>query len=190
MKPRIENLEQALDWAKRANEVCSTKVRVDLQDEFARSDVKIMEDIIRQAIGKDGRRLLLFGVYKVMGDHWLEQYLRIWSVQMANRHLEKEAEILDKRHDDLFNKEKALKIREDAFKDLRKPIYKKFRTMKDEIDKLEKKAEREKAFCHHQGEVISELRTTVRDLEFELTKLKEVRLFIRMLNDVIKLENM
>ena len=123
----IEDYSQMLDWAERANLCVDLKTRVDLQDEFGRSNANLMKEIFLKAIDKDSRRIILFGVYKIMGDQWLEEYIRIWTQYKAESFREK---VLA----DLEERERRLEIRQQIFENAKKPIYKKIRSLMHQFE--------------------------------------------------------
>jgi len=156
----IESYADLLSWAERANMSCTTGQRVILQDEFARVEVKLMEKLILQAIDKDHRRLILFGIYKIQGDTWLETYLRLWSKQIvakqAAKQADKENEVLEQEWEKINRERNAVWTREVALQEHRKPIHKKIRSLRDRIRDLEaanlRSKENEK-YWQHQAQI-------------------------------------
>lgn len=128
----ITTFDEMLDWAKRANESCSTKVRCDLQDEFGRSKSSDIDRILGEAVTKDTKRLIIFGLYKVMGDSWLETALSIWGKAIVEKHRKKLEDEINVYWGNLMIQERKLIDREKALRECRKPIYKMIKTLKDQ----------------------------------------------------------
>jgi hypothetical protein len=116
---------------------------------------------------------------------------------MANRQLEKDIVLVDQREAELDKKEKinletyllnekALRIRETALQQHRKPIHKKIATLNQYLHDQTVMTKNYKDLSKRQGETISELRTSVRDLRYELSTLKEVQVFINMLSEILE----
>jgi len=90
MTKKIENITDFLQWAKQVNLCFSSKGMPDLQDEFARTDRKVLQDIFIGAEQND-RRLLLFGIYKAMSDDVFFDYIN----HVVNNKVNKIAEQLE-----------------------------------------------------------------------------------------------
>lgn len=163
----IEDYSQLLDWAERANTCINLKARVDMQDEFGRSNAKLMEQLFLKAVEKDHRRIILFGVYKIMGDQWLETYIRIWMQAKAE---DFRSRVLA----DLEEREQHLESQRQIFLDSQKPIFRKFRKMKNQIVAFENQVKQLKEESeYHQKKHIDAVRELINAKNIDLRTTKE-----------------
>lgn len=78
MQKVITTYDELLDWSKRANFNTNLKERVMLQDEFGRSNARVIEKLWEQSIDCSKRNLVCFALHKIMGDDYLTRYIDVW----------------------------------------------------------------------------------------------------------------
>ena len=136
---KIETYEQLLDWAKRANTPLTTKQRCDMQDEFMHTDLNTMKGFVEEACNhtdKYDRRNILFGIMKLLSDETLATYIGVWARTVYERQREIDEKDLIKRWNDLEEANRRLTIKKQIFEDSKKPIHKRIRALRKEIERL------------------------------------------------------
>jgi hypothetical protein len=139
----ITSLPDFVAWAKEVNFCApSTKRWCDLQDIYARS---VEKDLISWYVSKESendRRLLLFSVYKCMGEDPFMRFVNYYALQKAQEKIREWESVyneeLDSRHKDLRKLESEareklhnLEMRELSEPVWRKSAYKKIRALRE-----------------------------------------------------------
>jgi len=133
MMKTIETTEQLITWAKEVNNGVSLSRKCDLQDIIGHSNKETLKKLFIAANGS--RNLITCSFYNTMSYDFVEEMLLALAKHKAQALIDKESERL----------ETEWTKREERLEDGKKAIYKKIATLKNNIDKLESKLEREKA---------------------------------------------
>jgi hypothetical protein len=103
---RIENIADFLNWSHEANLCLDSHMKCDLQDTFARSDIKILKRLFIDNITE--KRILLFGIYKTMSDETFFDFVNAYARHEANRVIEEQQEDLEKQSQANWTKKQEL----------------------------------------------------------------------------------
>ena len=142
----ITNLVEFEAWAVRVNQAAAGgEFMCDLQDVFSRSEMTALKEIFWAAYEKGIARLLLFGIFKCMGDDKLLEFTKYLSRRLAEGYIVQEEARMDKKCEDRV---KALEVHQDEWK---KAAYKKIGGMKHMIDSLGRRidADNQKLSAYH-----------------------------------------
>jgi hypothetical protein len=152
----ITNLVEFEAWAVRVNQAAAGgEFMCDLQDVFARSEMTALKEIFWAAYDKGIARMLLFGIFKCMGDDKLLEFTKYLSRRLAEGYIVQEEARLDKKYEDrvkaLEEREKKVYEHDINFSDWKKAVYKKIGGMKHMIDSLGRRidADNEKLSAYH-----------------------------------------
>jgi len=120
----ITTYDELLDWSKRANFNTNLKERINLQDEFGRSEARVIEKLWEQSVGTGDRNLVCFALHKIMGDDYLARYIDVWIRTLMDK---KATE-----YDNAFNlRWKTLHIKEEDLEVAKKAVAKRVRQVRN-----------------------------------------------------------
>lgn len=141
MKKTIKTYDDLVDWAKRGN-FCRTddhKKICDLQDEYGTSNANELEEIIRYSIDKGDRSVIVFSIHKIMGDSYLERYVKIWGQQVARKQYDLDMVEIEAKMKAVNDFNNQVNKKFNTLHDCRKAIYKKIEQLNKRIALLDKK---------------------------------------------------
>jgi len=125
-------------WANRVNEAYGKEHLCDLQDVFARSEFDVLKTWFID--DEANRRLLLFAIYKCMGDDKFWEFVNCHVRHQANGKIEQWEREIDQRNiikmAGVLKREDEVGTREKVLEEGKRAIYRKIKTLKDANEQL------------------------------------------------------
>jgi len=153
----IETKEDFLKWANDCNKVLKPQEICDLQDVYGHSEVKTIKDLFVNDDSTDNR-MIAFAINKVMGWDALKEMINHLIRAKANKIINEEIEHYMA---DYLKRDKALSEKEQAFRESRKPYWKRITKLMYEIGRME-------SVCNHYRKQNEELESANRKLRNDL----------------------
>lgn len=111
---KIETKQDLEMWCKEVNAFNNAKTVCDLQDVYARSDMKVIKSLFLSQEQYE-KELTIFCVSKTMGQEPMFRLMKAWALNQAQIVIDKEIETLDKRHQELALAELTLRDKEESY---------------------------------------------------------------------------